>query len=96
MRIKSRFDSVDNQPSTGRAPMAEAEIVWAAPVPVFVADYTPIIEITISARTGRDHGSLTVMDNGPGVPPQHRDKIVSASGCGRTSQPHRQGQLPEW
>jgi hypothetical protein len=72
MRIKSRFDSVDNQPSTGRAPMAEVEIVQAAPVPVFVADYTPIIEITISARAGTDCGSLTVMDNGPGVPPQHR------------------------
>jgi signal transduction histidine kinase len=52
--------------------MAEVEIVQAAPVPVFVADYTPIIEITISARAGTDCGSLTVMDNGPGVPPQHR------------------------
>ena len=44
----------------------------------FVADYTPIIEITISARAGTDYGSLRVMDNGPGVPPQHRDKIFNA------------------
>jgi signal transduction histidine kinase len=58
--------------------MAEVEIVQAAPVPVFVADYTPIIEITISARAGTDCGSLTVMDNGPGVPPQQRDKIFNA------------------
>jgi DNA topoisomerase VI subunit B len=52
--------------------MAEVEIVQVAPVPVFVADCTPIIEITISARAGRDYGSLAVMDKGPGVPPQHR------------------------
>lgn len=33
--------------STGRAPMAEVEIVEAVPVPIFVADYTPIIEPSV-------------------------------------------------
>jgi len=35
-------------------------------------------EITISAHVGTDYGSLLVMDNGSGVPLQHREKIFNA------------------
>jgi light-regulated signal transduction histidine kinase (bacteriophytochrome) len=44
--------------------------------------------------TYRYDDQSTWSSGSPGSP--ERGIIVSASGCGRTSQPHRQVQLPEW